>query len=148
MKLADHSRFGTFGGPSILTCFSPMLMSKKTWDLLTPDQQRAVDEAADLADTYFQSSQIEAEKRARAAFRRAGASVRSLSHDEYIEWLQHAQKTVWHDYVKVSPQARDLLNTAIRVILMDIGATENTIDTLTHGEERHVRRVPPGTASR
>jgi TRAP-type C4-dicarboxylate transport system substrate-binding protein len=148
MKLADHAKFGTFGGPSILTCFSPMLMSKKTWDRLTPDQQRAVDEAADLADAYFQSSQIEAEKRARAAFRRAGAAVRSLSHEEYIEWLQHAQKTAWHDYVKVSPQARDLLNTAIRVILMDIGAAENTIETLSHGEERVVRRVPPGTASR
>jgi TRAP-type transport system periplasmic protein len=148
MKLADNAKFGTFGGPSILTCFSPMLMSKKTWDRLTPDQQRAIEEAADLADAYFQTSQVEAEKRARSAFRRAGASVRSLTHDEYLEWLQHAQKTAWHDYVKVSPQARDLLNTAIRVILMDIGVTENTVDTLTLEEERIVRRVPPGTASR
>ena len=29
MRLADHAKFGTFGGPSILTCFSPMLMSKR-----------------------------------------------------------------------------------------------------------------------
>jgi len=148
MKLADNAKFGTFGGPSILTCFSPMMMSKKTWDRLTPDQQRAVDEAAEVADTYFQTSQVEAEKRARTAFRRAGASVRSLSHDEYLEWLQHAQKTAWLDYVKVSPQARDLLNTAIRVILMDIGAREDTIDTLMPEEERVVRRVRPGTTSR
>ena len=73
MRLADHAKFGTFGGPSILTCFSPMLMSKRTWDRLTPEQQRAVEEAAEVADTYFETSQIEAEKRALSAFQRAGA---------------------------------------------------------------------------
>jgi TRAP-type C4-dicarboxylate transport system substrate-binding protein len=93
LKLAQHAKFGTFGGPSILTCFSPMLMSQRVWDRLSPDQQRAVDEAATVADGYFQASQVEAEKRARAAFRRAGAGIRSLTHDEYLEWLQHAQKT-------------------------------------------------------
>jgi TRAP-type C4-dicarboxylate transport system substrate-binding protein len=129
LKLAEHTKFGTFGGPSILTCFSPMLMSKRVWDRLSVDQQRAVDEAAAVADGYFQTSQVEAEKRARAAFRRAGASIRSLSHDEYLEWLQHAQKTAWHDYVKVSPTARDLLNTAIR--------------TLAPEPEKLVERTPP-----
>ena len=148
MKLADHARFGTFGGPSILTCFSPMLMSKRTWDRLTPDQQRAVEEAAEVADTYFQTSQVEAEKRARAAFLRRGAKVRSLTHDEYLDWLQHAQKTAWSDYVKVSPKARDLLNTAIRVILMDIGTKEDMIETLAPEKEKMVRRIRPGTTAR
>ena len=145
MKLADHAKFGTFGGPSILTCFSPMLMSKRTWDRLTPDQQSAIEEAADVADTYFRTSQVEAEKRARAAFRRAGASVRSLTHDEYLDWLQHAQKTAWADYVKVSPRARDLLHTAIRVILMDIGTKEDMINTLAPDQEKLVERSPPAT---
>ena len=72
LKLADHAKFGTFGGPSILTCFSPILMAKKTWDRLTADQQRAVEEAATVADAYFETSQVEAEKRALGAFRRAG----------------------------------------------------------------------------
>jgi TRAP-type C4-dicarboxylate transport system substrate-binding protein len=143
LKLAEHTKFGTFGGPSILTCFSPMLMSKRVWDRLSVDQQRAVDEAAAVADGYFQTSQVEAEKRARAAFRRAGASIRSLSHDEYLEWLQHAQKTAWHDYVKVSPTARDLLNTAIRVILTDIGTKEDMISTLAPEPEKLVERTPP-----
>jgi TRAP-type C4-dicarboxylate transport system substrate-binding protein len=141
LKLAAHSKFGTFGGPSILTCFSPMLMSKRVWDRLSPDQQRAIDEAAGVADGYFQTSQVEAEKRARAAFRRAGAGIRSLSHDEYLEWLQHAQKTAWLDYVKVSPTARDLLNTAIRVILSDIGSKEDMISTLAPESEKLVERA-------
>lgn len=130
MKLAQHAKFATFGGPSILTCFSPMLMSKRTWDKLTPDQQHAIDEAATVADAYFETSQIEAEKRALVAFERAGAHVRSLSHKEYLDWLQLAQRTAWADYAKVSPAARDLLNTAIRVILMELGTKEEVISSL------------------
>jgi TRAP-type C4-dicarboxylate transport system substrate-binding protein len=130
MKLADHARFGTFGGPSILTCFSPILMAKKTWDRLTPDQRRAVDEAASVADAYFETSQVEAEKRALAAFRRAGAKVRSLSHDDYLAWLQAAQRSAWADYVKASPASRDLLASAIRTILMELGAREEVIGSL------------------
>lgn len=136
MRLADNAKFGTFGGPSILTCFSPMLMSKRTWDRLTPEQQHAVDEAAEVADAYFETSQIEAEKRALAAFQRAGAQVRPLSHAEYIEWLQLAQRTAWDDYAKVSPAARDLLNTAIRVILMEMGTKEEVITSLFANDDK------------
>jgi TRAP-type C4-dicarboxylate transport system substrate-binding protein len=93
MRLHKYAKFGTFGGPSILTCFSPMIMSKKTWDRLTRDQKQSIEEAAEVSDAYFQTSQQEAVKRAFVAFRNAGASVHSLTHDEYIGWLQLAQKT-------------------------------------------------------
>jgi TRAP-type C4-dicarboxylate transport system substrate-binding protein len=130
MRLHEHAKFATFGGPSILTCFSPMLMSKRSWDRLTPDQQRAVEQAADVADAYFETSQIEAEKRALAAFRRAGAKVRSITHPEYMAWLALAQRTAWADYVKGSPASRDLLNSAIRVILSALGTKEEVISSL------------------
>jgi TRAP-type transport system periplasmic protein len=130
MKLHEQAKFATFGGPSILTCFSPLMMSKRTWDRLTPEQQHAVEEAAEVADTYFQTSQIEAEKRALAAFHRAGAKVRSITQQEYLAWLALAQRTAWADYVKVSPASRDLLNTAIRVILADLVTKEELISSL------------------
>lgn len=136
MRLAEHSKFGTFGGPSILTCFSPMLMSKRTWDRLTPDQQHAVEEAAEVADAYFETAQIEAEKRALATFQRAGAHVRPLTHGEYLAWLQLAQRTAWADYARVSPAARDLLNTAIRVILMELGTKEEVISSLFANDDK------------
>jgi TRAP-type C4-dicarboxylate transport system substrate-binding protein len=144
MGLAKYARFGTFGGPSILTCFSPLLMSKRTWDRLTPDQQRAVEEAAEVADAYFETSQIEAEKRALAAFRRAGARVRSLTQEEYLAWLAQAQQTAWIEYVKVSPASRDLLNTAIRVILADLDTVEEITGSLPAEDETQVGEVPLG----
>jgi TRAP-type C4-dicarboxylate transport system substrate-binding protein len=130
MKLAERAKYATFGGPSILTCFSPLLMSKRTWDRLTPDQQHAIEEAAEVADAYFETSQIEAEKRAQQAFQRAGAHVRSITQEEYLAWLALAQKTAWADYVKASPASRDLLNTAIRVILTALGTKEDVINSL------------------
>ncbi|MBX9589424.1 MAG: TRAP transporter substrate-binding protein DctP [Hyphomonadaceae bacterium] len=136
LRLAERAKFGTFGGPSILTCFSPMLMAKRTWDRLTAEQQRAVEEAAGVADTYFETSQIEAEKRALTAFRRAGAEVRALTHAEYMAWLQLAQRTAWADYVKASPASRDLLNTAIRVILLELGTKEEVIVSLFGADDK------------
>jgi TRAP-type transport system periplasmic protein len=136
MRLHQHAKFGTFGGPSILTCFSPMLMSKKAWDRLTREQQRSIEEAAEISDGYFDTSQREAERRALAAFRKAGASVRSLSHSDYVSWLQLAQKTAWTDYVKASPASRDLINTTIRVILIELATKEELIDATYPDEEK------------
>ena len=136
LRLHEHAKFATFGGPSILTCFSPLLMSKRSWDRLTPDQQRAVEQAADVADAYFETSQIEAEKRALAAFRRAGAKVRSITHEEYMAWLALAQRTAWADYVKASPASRDLLNSAIRVILSELGTKEEVISSLFGADDK------------
>ena len=136
MRLHKYAKFATFGGPSILTCFSPMLMSKKTWDRLTPDQRRNI-EAADISDTYFEISQLEAEKRAFAAFRRAGATTRSLTHDEYIGWLQLAQRTAWTDYVKTSTASRNLINTTMRVILTELASKEELIDAIFPPDEKN-----------
>jgi len=136
MRLHQHAKFGTFGGPSILTCFSPMVMSKKTWDRLTPEQRLSIEEAAELSDTYFETSQREAEKRALVAFRNAGANVRSLTHDEYISWLQLAQKTAWADYVKTSTASRDLLNTTMRVILTQLASKDELIDAIFPPDEK------------
>ena len=107
-----------------------MLMSKKTWDRLTPEQRQSIEDAAEVSDTYFETSQREAEKRALAAFRNAGANVRSLTHDEYINWLQLAQNTAWTDYVKTSVASRDLINTAMRVILTQLASKDELVDAI------------------
>jgi TRAP-type C4-dicarboxylate transport system substrate-binding protein len=137
MRLHQYARFATFGGPSILTCFSPMLMSKKAWDRLTPDQRQSIEEAAEVSDAYFETAQREAEKRALAAFQRAGANIRSLTHDEYISWLQLAQGTAWINYVKTSTAPRNLINTTLRVILSELASKEELIDAIFPAEEKN-----------
>jgi TRAP-type transport system periplasmic protein len=136
MRLHETAKFATFGGPSILTCFSPMLMSKKTWDRLTPDQQRSVEEAAEVSDDYFDHSQNDAEKRALAAFRKAGATVRTLTQEDYLAWLKLAQNTAWADYFGSSPASRELITSTVRVILTQMSTKDELTDAIYPLEEK------------
>jgi len=116
MGLHEHAKFATIGGPSLVTCFTPMLMSQKTWDRLTPKQKQSIEEAAAASDAFFEIAQVETEQRARERFQEAGASVRSLTRDEYTSWLRLARETVWARYAGTNPQSRDLMNTAVSVL--------------------------------
>ena len=113
LGLHEHTKLATFGGPALVMCFSPVLMSKKTWDALTPKQQRAVEQAAAASDAFFENAQVEVEQRALAAFQRAGAAVRRLTDSEYASWSQLARETVWARYAGASPVSRDLVKAAI-----------------------------------
>jgi len=95
LGLHQHAKLATFGGPALVMCFSPILMSKKTWDALTSKQQRAVEQAAGVSDAFFEKAQVEVEQHALAAFQRAGAAVRRLTDAEYASWSQLARETVW-----------------------------------------------------
>ena len=43
--------------------FSPLVMSQATWKKLTPEQQTAVEEAAAIADSYYEAAQRDVERR-------------------------------------------------------------------------------------
>jgi len=116
LRLREHAKLATFGGRSLVTCFSPMLMSKKTWDRLSLKQKQAVEEAATASDAYFADAQIEIEARGRVAFEKAGAQVRSLTNEEFTGWTNLARETVWARYSEASEQSKKLMRTAGEVV--------------------------------
>ena len=69
----------TIGGYNFFMVFVPLLISKVIWDGLTVDEQTAFEHAADVADTFFEQTQKDAEQKTREAFLRAGAKVGKLS---------------------------------------------------------------------
>jgi TRAP-type C4-dicarboxylate transport system substrate-binding protein len=111
-RLHEHTKFATFGGLSLVTCFSPMLMSKKTWDRLSPKQKLAIEDAAAISDAYFERAQKELEDRARAAFQKAGAEVRALTGDDFAGWLKLARETVWARYSEQGALSSELARMA------------------------------------
>jgi TRAP-type transport system periplasmic protein len=116
LRLHEHAMLGTFGGRSLVTCFTPMLMSKKTWDRLSQRQRQALEEAAAASDAYFANAQIEIEARVIEAFKTAGVEVRNLTDEELTDWLNLARETVWVRYREMSELSRELLHTASEVI--------------------------------
>jgi TRAP-type C4-dicarboxylate transport system substrate-binding protein len=100
----------------MVTCFSPMLMSKRIWDRLSSQQRQAIDDAAVVADAYFEQAQIELEGRALVAFKRAGAEVRSLTEKEFASWLELARQTVWARYGATNEVSNELLRAASALV--------------------------------
>jgi TRAP-type transport system periplasmic protein len=116
LRLHEHAMLGTFGGRSLVTCFTPNLMSKKTWDRLSQEQRQAIEEAAAASDAYFENTQIEIEARGIEAFKTAGVEVRNLTDQELTDWFTLARQTVWHRYSETNALSRELMRSAIGVV--------------------------------
>ena len=116
LRLHEHTTLATFGGRSLVSCFSPMLMSKETWDALSAQQRQVIDEAAAASDAYFEGEQAETEATALSAFENGGVQVRNLTDEEFAGWLKLARETVWARYSQTSQRTRDLLRTTYEMI--------------------------------
>ena len=113
-RIYEHSKHATLGGYGIWTSFQPLIMSKAAWDSLSPKEQQAFEEAAEISNAYFQDTQRDALKSAVDAFTKAGAEVRELTFDEYAAWLTTAKVSSWEEYQKISPVAADLFTSMLR----------------------------------
>lgn len=117
LKIYEQAKFATVGGPSLFMGFSPLVMSLSTWKGLSKEQQVAVEEAAAITDTFYESAQRDVERRMVATLRAAGVTVRRMTKDDYTSWLQLAQRTAWLEYTRINPRAQELLVTLVRTIL-------------------------------
>ena len=120
LKLYELARFATVGSPSVFMGFSPLVISLSTWRRLTVEQQAIFEEAAAITDRYYESEQVDIEGRTISALRSAGVSVRQLTKEEYLAWLQAAQQTAWLEYTKLNSKASDLLFDLLRTFLDNV----------------------------
>jgi TRAP-type C4-dicarboxylate transport system substrate-binding protein len=127
-RLYEQAKVATIGAPHLFMGFSPMVMSLATWRRLMPEQQAAVEEAAELSEVYFEAVQRNSERQLIATLRKAGVAIRRMSKEEYLEWLQLAQRTAWLEYTKINPRARELLVDTVRAVLEGLGPVEDFDD--------------------
>jgi TRAP-type C4-dicarboxylate transport system substrate-binding protein len=123
-KIYEQAKFATVGTPSLFMGFSPLVMSQAAWKRLTPEQQVAVEEAAAIADTYYEAAQRDVERRLVATLRAAGVSVRRMTKEDYTAWLTLAQQTAWLEYMKINPRAHELLIALVRNFLDSVEDTK------------------------
>jgi TRAP-type C4-dicarboxylate transport system substrate-binding protein len=116
-KIYEQAKFATVGSPSLFMGFSPLVMSQSTWLKLTPEQQTAVEEAAAVADSYYEAAQRDVERRLVTTLKAAGVSVRSMGREDYLAWMKLAQRTAWLEYTKINPLAQELLIGLVRNFL-------------------------------
>ncbi|HYD66305.1 TRAP transporter substrate-binding protein DctP [Azospirillum sp.] len=96
MRIYEQAKNATVGGKNeIFLLIQPLVMAKSAWDKLTPQQQKAFEEAATVSETYFNEEQKKAHDDLRKAWEKAGGKVRELTDAEYDAWVALAKKTAW-----------------------------------------------------
>lgn len=110
MRLYEQVKEATVGGDyTLFMLLQPLLISKKSWDGLTPEQRAAFEEAATVSEKFFDGTQRESVDKAVEAYKKAGVNVRPLTKAEYQEWGELARKTAWPEFEAKSADAKDLL---------------------------------------
>lgn len=117
LRIYEQAKFATVGSPSLFMGFAPLVMSLGAWNKLTQEERTAIEEAAAIADSYFEAVQRDVERRLIATLGKAGVSVRRMTREDYLSWLEIAQRTAWLEYTKINPRTKDLLFGTVRAFL-------------------------------
>jgi TRAP-type transport system periplasmic protein len=118
-KIYEQGKHFTAGSPGIWMFATPLLISKRVWDGLSDAERDAFEAAAEISEEYFAATQLAAEARFIETFKRAGAKYHKFTHDEYMAWLELAQKTAWREYLKINPTTETMLREAVQTILLN-----------------------------
>lgn len=136
LRLAEQARFATVG-TSLYMGFCPLVVSLGTWNKLTPEQKAAIEQAATIADTYFETVERDLEGRAASALQKAGVTTVRMSAEDYLAWLELAQRTAWHKYTDINPRAQELLFSTVRIFLGQFGEGGRMADGVSGDDPAH-----------
>lgn len=86
------------GETALWFMYEPVLMSKATFDKLTPDQQKALLAAGEKAEAYFVDAAKDVDAKMAKSFADAGVEVIELTPDEFNAWREIAKKTSYKTF--------------------------------------------------
>jgi TRAP-type transport system periplasmic protein len=95
--------------------YQPLLISKRTWDGLSEEQQEALRAAAENAEAFYAEEAAKEDTEAVEVFERNGVEIAYMDEDDYQAWMDLAQETAFANYVAASPVGQELLDLALSV---------------------------------
>lgn len=95
--------------------YEPILISKKTFDSLTPKQQKVLLAAAKKAEQYAYQGAIDADKKLVAAYKKAGVKVVHMTAKQAAMWRAIADKTSYKNFADTVQGGRELLDMALSI---------------------------------
>jgi len=103
------------GANALWFMYEPILMSKKTWDELTPEQQEAIMAAGQKAEDYFFEEAKKIDQKMIDTFKENGVEIAEMSTDDYQAWLEIAKKSSYANFEKDVPGGKELIEKALAV---------------------------------
>ncbi|MCS0496063.1 TRAP transporter substrate-binding protein [Ancylobacter mangrovi] len=95
--------------------YEPVLMSKRVFDRLNPDQQKAILAAGKKAQDWFAKEVRNADKKLVDTFKGAGVEVVEMSSDDYDAWLKVAQESAYKNFSEKVKGGDELIKKALAV---------------------------------
>ena len=116
MRLYEQVKCLTAPGNNALwMMYEPVLMSKKSFEALSKDQQAAVLKAGKNAQAYYDTRSQAVDDEAIKAFKDHNVEVATLDDAQFNEWLALAKKTSYVEFAKDVPNGQHLLDEALAV---------------------------------
>lgn len=95
--------------------FEPMLISKITYDSLTPEQQKVVMEVGASLEPFAMAGAKKDDKRLGEIYAKAGDKVVDMDQAAFDKWLAIAKKTSYKNFADTVPNGKQLLDMALSV---------------------------------
>ena len=95
--------------------YEPILMSKRTYDKMTPEQQKAITEAGKKAQDYFAAEAPKLDTELVDVYKKAGVEVTTMSKENYDAWLKIAKETSYKEFAEKVPNGQKLIDEALAV---------------------------------
>ena len=95
--------------------YEPVLMSKQSFEKLTPAQQRAILAAAKKAEAYFDAEIRKGDQKLVDTFKGAGVEVVEMSKADFDAWLAVAKASSYKNFAENVPGGDELIRKALEV---------------------------------
>lgn len=103
------------GDNALWFMYEPILMSKQSWEGLSPEQQEALTAAGQKAEDYFFEEAKKLDTKLEEAFAAAGVEVVQMSQENYAAWRDIAQETSYKIFAEEVPGGQEIIEKALAV---------------------------------
>lgn len=95
--------------------YEPILMSKKSWDKLSKEQQDALMAAGEKAEEFMAAEAKGLDEKMVNVFKKQGVKVVTMTSEEAEAWKEIAQETSYKDFAENVPGGAELIEKALAV---------------------------------
>jgi TRAP-type C4-dicarboxylate transport system substrate-binding protein len=95
----------------------PLCISMKTWNKLSPEQQKVFSEVAEeMNEKWAVPNMSKTTERQIEAFSKAGVAIHYMNKAEFDQWLDLAKKTAWKNFAETVEGGQELLDLALKAM--------------------------------
>jgi len=115
-RLFEQAKCLTAPGENALWfMYEPVIMSKRVFDRLKPEQQQAILAAAKKAEDYFNAEVRKGDQVMIDTYKKAGVEVVEMSRADYDAWLEVAKESAYKNFAAKVKGGGALIEKALAV---------------------------------